>query len=104
MFNLRQAQIISRNIENQYRNMFDKTVKWTEIYNSESAIVDDLKNIHVPENKDITKVMYLYSGYEYIHNFAKLIQNNKALTEKQMIQCKRLALEIKKAWSIKNCW
>lgn len=104
MFDLRKAQIISRNIENQYRNTFDKTVKWTEIYNSESAIVEDLKNIHIPENKDITKILFLYSGYEYIHSFAKLAQSNKTLTDRQMIQCKRLALEIKKASAIKNCW
>ena len=33
-------------------------------------------------------------GYEYIKGFRKYYQKNKTLTEKQMLQLKRLAFEI----------
>lgn len=64
------------------------------------------------KNRSIITVVYneplvvyrLYKGYEYIHSFAKQVQNGKTLSEKQIRQCKRLALEIKKAASIKDCY
>lgn len=102
MRNLRQAQSIIRKIDSKYNNGLN-SVKWNDIYNSEDEMVEDLKNIHVPVNNEFPLV-HLYGGYEYIHSFAKQVQNGKILSEKQIRQCKRLALEIKKAVSIKDCY
>mgnify|MGYP003289337787 CR=1 FL=1 len=105
MKNLRQAQVIVKKIDAKY-NVFgnEKSVKWNQIYQSEAEILNDLKQIHIPESKELYLVGKLYKGYNYIHSFAKQVQNGKVLSDKQMTQCKRLALEIKKAVSIKDCF
>ena len=91
-----EAQRIAAEIRNKYAKPFEST-KWTDIYNSEDEIIADLKIIHIPgKNEQIFSFAPLYAGYEYIHSFAKQVQSGKELTEKQMKQCKRLALEIKK--------
>lgn len=99
----RKAQVIVRKINDQYRNNLN-SIKWTTVYDSEAEIVEDLKKIHIPTNGEVNAVYRLYSGYEYIHSFARWVQNGKPLTEKQMKQCKRLALEIKKAAAIADCY
>lgn len=45
-----------------------------------------------------------YKGYEYIHSFAKRVQDGKELSDAQMRQAKRIASEIKKAWLIRDMW
>jgi hypothetical protein len=103
MLDLRQAQIKARQTTNQYKKTID-SVKWTEIYNNEQEIIEDLKQIHIPSNTELSYIGTLYNGYEFIHSFAKLVQLGKSLKDKQIVQCKRLALEIKKAYSIKECF
>ena len=103
MLDLRQAQIISRKVTNEYKKTINP-IKWTDVYNSEAVMLEDLKNICIPEKQDLLYIGQLYTGYEFIHSFAKQLQNGKTLSEKQIIQCKRLALEIKKAVSVKNCF
>jgi hypothetical protein len=100
---IRRAQIIIRKVEGEYVKRID-SVKWNQIYSAEKEIVDDLKNVHIPDANDWYGIAALYKGYEYIHSFARQVQAGKELTEKQMRQCKRLALEIKKAASIKECY
>lgn len=102
MKNLRDAQVIVKKIDAKYNSL--DSVSWNTIYNSESEIMEDLKQIHIPDKNEPLAVYRLYKGYEYIHSFAKQIQNGKTLSEKQVRQCKRLALEIKKAASIKDCY
>ena len=83
------------------------TVKWTDVYTSEQEIIDDLKQVHIPtsaELETITAYGPLYTGYEYIHSFAKTVQSGKELTKKQLTQCKRLAVEIKRAVAIRECY
>ena len=103
MKELRKAQVIVRKIDAEYNKNLD-SVSWNTVYNSESEIMEDLKQIHIPDKNEPLAVYRLYKGYEYIHSFAKQIQNGKTLSEKQIRQCKRLALEIKKAVSIKDCY
>ncbi len=102
MKNLRNAQIIVKKIDAKYNSL--DSVSWNKIYNSETEIVEDLKQIHIPDKSEPLAVYRLYKGYEYIHSFAKQVQNEKTLSEKQLKQCKRLALEIKKAVAIKDCY
>lgn len=103
MLKLREAQMICNNIEFTYKKTIN-AVKWNEIYQSEIDIINDLKFIHIPSNKEMVAFHTLYKGYEYIHSFAKQVQSDKILSEKQIMQCKRLALEIKKAYEIRNCY
>lgn len=103
MKDFRQAQIIVKQLEAEYRKTLSP-IKWNTVYNSEAEITEDLKRIHIPEKAETYLVSKLYSGYEYIHSFAKWVQSGKPLTEKQMRQCKRLALEIKKAAAIADCY
>lgn len=103
MKDLRKAQVIVGQIDSKYRTNLNP-VKWSTVYNSEAEIVEDLKKIRIPEKGEPMAVYRLYSGYEYIHSFARWVQNGKPPTEKQMRQCKRLALEIKKAAAIADCY
>lgn len=103
MLDFRKAQTITRKIDFDYQYPVKK-IKWTEIYKSKTEILEDLKEIHIPSNGEMLYISRLYKGYEYIHSFARQIQSGKSLTEKQLTQCKRLALEIKKAYEIKDCF
>ena len=91
MKDLRSAQIIVRKIDAEYRTNLN-SVKWNNVYKSETEIVEDLKQVHIPAKEEIYTISNLYKGYEYIHSFAKQVQNGKILSDKQMAQCKRLAL------------
>ena len=72
--------------------------KWSDIYESEDALVAELVHIDAEIGEDvINPVAPFYKGYEFIHSFAKQLQRGKDLSDKQMIQAKRLAKEIKKA-------
>lgn len=75
-------------------------VEWNLIYKDELEILEDLKKIKIPICGFPPTGTYV--GYEYIHSFAKQVQGGKHLSEKQMKQCKRLALEIKKAATISH--
>ena len=69
------------------------SIKWTDLYKTEAEIVEDLKRIRIPKsNRNL-----VYNGYEFIHSFARQVQNGKSLSDKQMVQAKRLAEEIKRA-------
>lgn len=105
MKNLDKAQKISYDVYQKYSNNI-KQLKWTDVYNSEQEIINDLKEVYIPNKKEEAALVYIpfYKGYEYIHSFAKQVQNGKTLTEKQIVQCKRMALNIKIAWSIRDCW
>lgn len=72
--------------------------KWSDIYESEDALVAELVRIDAQIGEDvINPVAPFYKGYEFIHSFAKQLQRGKELSDKQMTQAKRLAKEIKKA-------
>lgn len=103
MKDLRKAQVIVGQIDSKYKTSLNP-VKWDTVYKSDAEIVEDLKKIRIPEKGEPMAVYRLYAGYEYIHSFARWVQNGKPLTEKQMRQCKRLALEIKKAAAIADCY
>ena len=67
---------------------------WTEFYNNESELVDDMMLTFTDENT--TYYYKLCKGYEYLNGFKKYYQKNGYLTEKQMTQLKRLAGEVYK--------
>jgi hypothetical protein len=65
--------------------------KWNELFNSEKELVEALVKIDI----DLYKSRYC-KGYEFIDGFIKRIKGGKELTEKQIIQLKRLSNEIYK--------
>lgn len=104
MIDVRKARSIVMEIEAQYLRR-GVSAKWNEIYKTENEIIEDLLMVHVPETKQEEIYCYgLYKGYQYINSFAKRVQSGNDLTDNQMKQCKRLAIEIKKAASISCCY
>lgn len=71
-------------------------VTWKDCYKAESEIIADLMTVKYDANIYVGVTPY-YTGYNYIHSFAKRVQSGIELTEKQMKQAKRLAPEIRKA-------
>lgn len=69
-----------------------KKTNWTNFYNSEQELINDM----LAAKSDVNSVPYyqLVKGYEYIDSFKKYYGKNHKLTEKQMVQLKRLAGEI----------
>ena len=67
-------------------------VPYTEYFESEEELIETLKLI-IPE-----RVGEYIKGFGFIKGFAKTVRDGKTLTEKQLIQCKRVASQIKLAY------
>lgn len=93
---LHQAQMTCNQIDSDFY-FFDR-VKWTDVFKSEDELIQALKAIYIPKNR--TAPFYTFKGYAYIYSFAYYVQKGWMLSAKQITQCKRLALEIKKAAAI----
>lgn len=87
---------IAVKIRGQYRGQ----IKWTDIYPTEEALLADLERITIPSDR--TAPVNTFRGYEYIYSFAFYLQKGWKLSEKQVKQAKRLALEIKIASAIEE--
>lgn len=94
---LKEAQIICNKINGKYYKAVG-SVKWNEVFDNEEQIIDALRKVYIPKNR--TAPQSTFKGYEYIYSFAYYVQHGWTLSDKQMQQCKRLALEIKKASAI----
>lgn len=64
-----------------------KSVKWDEVYDTEEELLSDMMLVDTGSNKTV-------KGYMYIESFQKQYTQKGSLTEKQMLQLKRLAYEI----------
>lgn len=73
--------------------------KWNEIFHSEEELLQALKEIPQIDASHIP-----YTGYVYINSFAKRVQEGKELTEKQITQAKRIAIQIRIAYEVRNEW
>ena len=71
-----------------------KKCKWNEIYDSEDELIKDLFSEKVLTDEDTSLTYKMCKGYEFIKSFRKYYKKNGKLTEKQIIQLKRLASEI----------
>jgi len=94
---LKESQIICNKINGKYYRAVG-SVKWDEVFDNEEQIIEALKKVYIPKSR--TAPTSTFKGYEYIYSFAYYVQRGWTLSEKQMQQCKRLALEIKKASAI----
>lgn len=70
-----------------------RKVRWNEVFSTEEELVEALKDMEIIEEKDMPYTP-IYTGYLYINSFSKRVKSGKDLTEKQMTQAKRLAVEI----------
>lgn len=95
--NLKEARKICNEIDSKYRRNGD-TVNWSDVFGSKEDMIDALRSIYIPKNR--TAPLYTFIGYQYIYSFAYYVKQGWKLSEKQMKQCERLALEIKKASAI----
>lgn len=92
-------QSIAMKVRAEY-NRYGKSVKWDDIYSSEEELLKELEQISVPQDR--TAPANTFRGYEYIYSFAFYLQKGWKLSEKQVKQAKRLALEIKIASAIEE--
>ena len=60
--------------------------KWTNIYDTEQELIDDLLKLDFTNCKP--------TGFSYLMSFQKQLHNDKPLTDKQVTQLKRLAKHI----------
>lgn len=97
--NLSQAQKICQEIEAEYAiKRLSNNIKWTDVFGSEQEMLSALGKIYIPKSR--TAPAYTFKGYELIYSYAYYVQRGWKLSDKQITQCKRLAVEIKKAAEI----
>lgn len=77
------------------RNGLQK-LKFEELYNSIDECINEL--IHTSD----TIIRKNLKGYEFLLSFKNQILNGKTLSEKQIVQIKRLAPEIARGYYIEN--
>lgn len=95
----RNASEICWQIDADFKAHF-RNVPWTDVYKTEDELISALEDIEVPANK--TAPSNTFKGYEYIYSFASRLQKGIPLTDGQLRQAKRLALEIYKAVAIQE--
>ena len=81
-------------LEKSHARMNTKPVKWDSIFDTEAELIEALfhEKVYTPDDK--VSMHKWCGGYEYIIGFRKYYKKNGKLTEKQMVQLKRLAAEI----------
>ena len=67
---------------------------WDEIYDTEEELIHDLFHKKILTDEDTSLSYKWCKGYEYIKGFRKYYKKHNTLTEKQILQLKRLAFEI----------
>jgi hypothetical protein len=66
-------------------------MRWNSLYPTEAELIKDLMNIDI----ELYKRRWC-RGFQFIESFQRYLMKHGKLTQKQMIQLKRLAPEIKK--------
>lgn len=69
---------------------FNKCLKWRDLFDSEGELIRTMFKCKVRGSNPYQ----LVKGYEYIESFQRYYAKNGRLTEKQMVQLKRLAKAI----------
>ena len=73
-------------ITGKLNNQYSGSIKWTDIYDSEEELVNDL--LHITIRKIYPNPT---QGYEYLSSFQNRLKAGNSLTDKQMTMLKRLA-------------
>lgn len=73
-------------LNNKYISNYAERIKWTNIYDTEEELANDLLHITIRKTyPNPTK------GYEYLSSFQNRLKAGNSLTDKQMTMLKRLA-------------
>jgi hypothetical protein len=71
-----------------------KPFKWDMIFDNEEELLDALFNSKIYTDEDDVYMYKWCRGYGFIKGFRKYYRKHGKLTDKQMIQLKRLACEL----------
>lgn len=71
-------------------------IPWNHYFKSEDELLAALKSLDINKLHCLAKYRVIM-GHEYIISFTRQLQNGKELSEKQIVQCKRLSVQIYKA-------
>ena len=69
-------------------------MRWNDYYKTESELINAM--LQSKSNPENYQRYQLVKGYEYIESFKKYYKNNGNLSEKQILQLKRMAGNIYK--------
>ena len=75
---------------------------WTDFYNSEEELLDDIKNLNLDNINIMNQVNHYtptteaFIGEDFCWSISRILKNGNELTMKQIKECKRLSPEIKK--------
>ena len=75
-----------KEITEKLNNNYSDSIKWTDIYDSEDELINDLLCITIRE-----KYPNPTKGNVYLSSFQARLKRNESLTDKQMSMLKRLA-------------
>ena len=96
---LKKKKKICQEIEAEYAiKRLSNSIKWTDVFSTEQEMLSALGKIYIPKSR--TAPAYTFKGYELIYSYAYYVQKGWTLSDKQITQCKRLAVEIKKVAAI----
>jgi hypothetical protein len=76
----------TKEIVEKLNNQYSDSIKWTDIYDNEEELVNDL--LHTTIRKTYPNPT---QGYEYLSSFQNRLKAGNSLTDKQMTMLKRLA-------------
>lgn len=76
----------TKEIVEKLNNQYSDSIKWTDIYDNEEELVNDL--LHTTIRKTYPNPA---QGYEYLSSFQNRLKAGNSLTDKQMTMLKRLA-------------
>lgn len=79
-------------MEDKIMKCYNDRVKWTELYDSEEELLNDM--MRTCSDPNTAYHWKLVKGYGYIDSFKKHYAKNGKLTDKQMTQLKRMAKEV----------
>lgn len=88
------TQELKLELEKSHKRMNTKSVKWNDIFDSEAELLQALFHEKVKTPDDKVPMTKWCKGYEYVKGFRKYYTKNGKLTDKQMMQLKRLAGEL----------
>lgn len=89
---------ISESLKNEVikarSGMRTNSLRWSDIFGSEEELIEAMNHEKVLSDEKVVPHYKLCRGYQYINSFRTYYKKNGRLTESQMRQLKRLAVEL----------
>lgn len=81
-------------LHKSHNGINERKIRWDYIFDTEEELIRAMFHPKVYTDEDRVPMHMWCKGYEYIKSFRKYYRLHACLTDKQMIQLKRLAVEI----------